>query len=154
VRSRAVDPRRNTCMKEVEEKVQKYFQELKDNLFFQELEDDLPSSSSYGWKIRFKKSVDEFIKLRLMEATCTAEMLLEDDDEERIRLHAIRRLVAGADQEWELVQQPEYAAECAKIDGALVWQGRGFVFLTCSLFLHLNHPPRVHLKKFRQRYGW
>ena len=141
-------------MKEVEEKVQKYFQELKDNLFFQELEDDLPSSSYYGWKIRFKKSVDEFIKLRLMEATCTAEMLLEDEDEERIRLHAIRRLVAGADQEWELVQQPEYAAECAKIDGALVWQGRGFVFLTCPLSSHLNHPPRVHLKKFHQRYGW
>ena len=153
MRSRAVDPRRNARMKEEEEKVQKYFQELKDDLYFQELEDDLPSSP-YGWEIRFKMAVDEFIKLRLTEATRIIGMLLEDKDEERIRLHMIRRLVAGADQEWELAQQPEYAAECAKIDGALVWQGRGFVFLTFSLFSHLNHTLRVHLKKFRQRYGW
>ena len=50
-----------------------------------------------------------------------------DKEEERKSLHGLWRLVAGAIQEWELVQQPNHAALCAKLDGALVWQGRGYV---------------------------
>src|SRR5258707_12547400 len=57
-------------------------------------------------------------------------MLRKNEEEEEpvcMYLHGLRRLVAGAAQEWELVQQPKDATTCAKIDGALVWQGRGYV---------------------------
>ena len=49
----------------------------------------------------------------------------EEEELDAIYLHAIQRLVAGAVQEWELVQQPKHAVTCAMLDGALVWQGRG-----------------------------
>jgi hypothetical protein len=78
----------------------------------------------------------------------------EDERHERIRLHAIRRLVAGAFQEWELAQQHECASTCAWIDDALVWQGRGYVIPILLSFSDFNCSPRVHLIKFRRRYGW
>ena len=52
---------------------------------------------------------------------------VDEEEEERKSLHGLRRLVAGAIQEWKLVQQPDHAALCAKLDGVLVWQGKGYV---------------------------
>jgi hypothetical protein len=134
-------------MKE-EESSQEFFQEMKET--FQLFLPDM-------WKTEFKTCVDEFINRhlkeawRLMELPCNGEI---EEEEERICLHRIRRLVAGAVQEWELVQQPKCAAACAEIDGALVWHGRGYEIPTRLLSLHLNHFPRVHLNRFFQRYGW
>ena len=51
----------------------------------------------------------------------------EDEEDALMCLHRLRRLVAGAIQEWELAQQPDHAYICAKIDNALVWQGKGYV---------------------------
>lgn len=96
------------------------------------------------WKKDFKSCVDEFIAERLLEKDIITVIPGEDEEEEqldRIHLYGIRRLIAGAIQEWELVQQPKHAAMCAELDGALVWQGRGYVspnfsycFLTLTIF--------------------
>jgi hypothetical protein len=117
--SRIVDPLRDKYMAEGEANTQDYFQEIKET----------QQIFCHRWKELFEISVDEYIKERLKEAEFVPKMVRMDEREKRISLHAIRRLVAGADQEWELAQQPEYAAKCAKIDGALVWQGRGYVIL-------------------------
>jgi hypothetical protein len=148
VRSRAADPRRNPFMIEEEEEAQEHFQAIKDS--FQMV---FPC----GWKNKFKNYVDNFIGGHLKEARRLVALPCVDDSEEegrRIFLHHIRRLVAGAVQEWELAQQPEYATECAKIDGALVWSGRGYVVPIRLLFLYINHLHRVHLKAFYKCYGW
>jgi hypothetical protein len=121
VRSRAVDPRRTASMIENEENTRQYFEELKDNL---------PRLSPRWWKKDFKHFVDKFIEDRLIEKEFVDVVPCENEHEEEqdaIDLHRLRRLVAGAAQEWELVQQPRHAARCAKLDGALVWQGRGYV---------------------------
>jgi hypothetical protein len=148
VRSRAADPRRNPFMIEQEEEAEERFEEIKES--FQML-------NPRGWKSEFKSEfktyVDNFIGGHLKEARQILALPFVDEGR-HIFLHHIRRMVAGAVQEWELVQQPECATECAKIDGALVWRGRGYVISTCLLFLHLKRLPRVHLKEFRQRYGW
>jgi hypothetical protein len=121
VRSRNVDPRRTVDMIEKEEKARQHFEELKDIL---------PIFSPGWWEKNFKHHVDEFIRDRLIEKELITAIPCEDEEEEendRIMLHGLRRLVAGAIQEWELVQQPKHAATCAKLDRALVWQGRGYV---------------------------
>jgi hypothetical protein len=121
VRSQLMDPRRTLDMIEKEEKAREHFEELKDIL--------LMFSPSW-WKEGFKSHVDKFIGERLIEKELVAAIPCKDEEEEendRIHLHGLRRLVAGAVQEWELAQQPEHAAECAKLDRALVWQGRGYV---------------------------
>jgi len=51
------------------------------------------------------------------------EPLCENEEEE---LHKLQHLVAGANQEWELVQQPKHAAMCMIMDWAHVWNGRGY----------------------------
>jgi hypothetical protein len=97
---------------------------------FQELKDVLPMFSPRWWKKNFKSHVDEFIEDRLIEKVIVTSIPCEDKEEEesnRRDLHGLRRLVAGAVQEWELVQQPKHAATCASLDRALVWQGRGYV---------------------------
>jgi hypothetical protein len=98
--------------------------------YFEELNDILPTLSPRWWKKDFKYYVDKFIKERLNEKDLVTAMPCRDEEEaeqDRIYIHAIRRLVAGAVQELELVQQPKHATMCAKLDGALVWQGRGYV---------------------------
>ena len=108
-------------MIEKEENAQQHFEELKDVL---------PMFSPGWWKKNFKHHVDKFIGDRLIEKELITEVPAKDKEEEendRIHLHGLRRLVAGAVQEWELVQQPKYAAACAELDGALVWKGRGYV---------------------------
>jgi hypothetical protein len=130
-------------------------EEKESQKYFQKMKDDIRLLFPRGWKNQFKTQVDNFINERLEEAKSFLEIPCKvEEEEERTNLHRIRRLVAGAFQEWELVQQPAYAAECAEADDALVWQGRGYVDLTRLLFLDLNHLPRIHLKKFRQQYGW
>ena len=128
-----------------EEDMQKHFAEMKNELM---------SKFPRSWNDKFKTYIDKYIKQCLEEARCSPEIAHKDEEEERIRLHGIRRLVAGAFQEWELAQQHECAITCAWIDDALVWQGRGYVILILLSFSYFNCPPRVHLKKFRRRYGW
>jgi hypothetical protein len=102
------------------------------------IKNDLQSLFPHEWKNRFKIRVDKFIDENLKEAKTLMSVPCENErqeEEERMCLHSIRRLVAGAVQEWELVQQPEYATKCAEVDGAIVWDGRGCVILTCLLFL-------------------
>jgi hypothetical protein len=89
-----------------------------------------PDISPRLWKKEFKKYVDKFIKEHLYEEELATTMAWLDEAEpgkELTRVHELRRLVAGAVQEWELVQQSEHATTCAKLDRALVWQGRGYV---------------------------
>ena len=129
VRSRAADPRRTVRMTEREEKARQHFEELKRIL---------PQLSPSCWKKDFKFYVDRFIEERLDSKDLIAEIPGEDEEDkdlDRIYIHGLRRLVAGAFQELELVQQPEYAATCAKLDGALVWQGRGCVSPIFTLLL-------------------
>jgi hypothetical protein len=121
VRSRTVDPRRTARMIEKEEKARQHFEMLKDILL---------KFSPRWWKNNFKSHVDKFIGERLIEKEHFTAIPCKDEEEEendRIHLHGLRRLVAGAVQEWELAQQPEHATACAKLDHALVWQGRGYV---------------------------
>jgi hypothetical protein len=97
---------------------------------FEELKDILRKLSPRWWRNDFKSCIDRFIKEQLDEKESIIAMSCEDDEDEElvdIYIHGIRRLMAGAIQEWELVQQPKHATTCAKIDGALVWQGRGYV---------------------------
>ena len=115
---------------------------------------ELMSSFPRSWNDKFKTYIDKYIKQCLEEARCSPEIAHKDEEEERIRLHGIRQLVAGAFQEWELAQQHECAITCAWIDDTLVWQGWGYVILILLSFSYFNCPPRVHLKKFRRRYGW
>lgn len=134
-------------MKE-EESAQEFFQEMKET--FQLFLPDV-------WKREFKTCVDEFINRHLEQARYLMEVPRSgksEEEDERICLHGIRRLVAGAVQEWELVQQPKSTAALAKIDRALVWHGRGYEVPTRLPSLHLSHFPRVHLNRFFQRYGW
>jgi hypothetical protein len=113
-------------MIEMEEEARQHFEELKRIL---------PTESPGWWREEFKIYVDEFIEKHVNRKKFIAsfDALPTDGDEEeeekdtRMWFHALRRLVAGAIQEWELVQQPKHAAMCAKLDGALVWQGRGYV---------------------------
>ena len=108
-------------MTEEEEKARQHFEELKSTL---------PKLSPHWWKKNFKSYIDNFIAEQL-EWKDVLNVLPGKDEEGQERdhayLHGLRHLVAGANQEWELVQQPKHAAMCAEIDGALVWQGRGYV---------------------------
>ena len=148
VRSRAVDPRRTASMIETEENTWQYFEELKDIL---------PRISPRWWKRDFKHHVDKFIEDRLIEKEFVVVVPCENEDGEEqdpTDLHRLRRLVAGAVQEWELVQQPKHAAGCAKLDGALIWQGRGYVSPILYAISVPNRLSSVNLRKFRQLYGW
>jgi hypothetical protein len=138
-----VDPRRTPGMIEEEEKARDYFEETKDTLQLFCL---------FGWMDQFQKHIEDFIQERLLEAASITALHTEEEDS--VPLHGLRCLVAGAVQEGELMQQPEYAATTAKLDGAIVWYGRGYVIQTHLLFPPLTHLPRVNLRKFRQRYGW
>jgi hypothetical protein len=116
-----MDPQRTASMADEEEEAWQSFKEMKS--IFQE-------ASPRWWKKDFKSYVDKFIaeqiewKEVLTVTPCRDE---EGEERERIRFHGLRRLVAGAIQEWELVQQPNHAVACTELDGALVWQGRGYV---------------------------
>jgi hypothetical protein len=123
---------------------------------FEDLKSTLPKISPRPWKTEFRKYVDEFIEGRLHEeqvVTMTAWMNDAEPGQELTRVHELRRLVAGAVQEWELVQQSEHAATCATLDRALVWQGRGYVSQIVPN-VRSNHLCRVNLRKFRKLYGW
>ena len=144
VRSQAVDPLRTPNMIKEEEAAREYFEETKGTLQL---------FCPCGWMDHFQKHVEDFIQVRLLEATSIMAMP-GAEEKDSIRLHGLRRLIAGAVQEGELVRQPEYAATCAMLDGAIVWGGRGYVIKTHSLYPRLIHLPRINLRKFRQRYSW
>ncbi len=122
VRSRVVDPQRTASMVEKEENAWQHFEELKDVLL---------EVSLCWWKKHFKHNVDKFIRECLNEIITILPLLGEEgeeqEEEDRICLHGLRHLIAGAVQELELAQQPKHAATFAKNEGALVWQGRGYV---------------------------
>jgi hypothetical protein len=117
-----MDPQRTASMADKEEKAWQSFKEMKS--IFQE-------ASPRWWKKDFKSYVDKFIAEQIEWKEVLTVIPCRDEEEgeerERICLHGLRCLVAGAIQEWELVQQPEHAAACTELDGALVWQGRGYV---------------------------
>jgi len=144
LRSQEVDPRRTLAMIQEEEQAREYFKETKDILQLFCL---------CGWIDHFQKCVQDFIQEQLAEA---ANIMAAPGNEEEdcVRLHSLRRLVAGAVQEEELVRQPDHAAACAKLDRAIVWDGRGYVIKLVHHFSALTHLPRINLRKFRQHYGW
>ena len=107
-------------MAKEEGNVQAYFEERKDIL----------QMFDPNWKEAFKMCVEKYIEMCVEEAEIVLEMRYKDEKRKRRHLHVFRRLIAGADQELELAQQPEYATACAKIDSALIWQGRGYVIPT------------------------
>lgn len=144
VRSQMVDPRRTLDMIEEEEKAREYFEETKDILQIFCL---------CGWIDQFQKHVEDFIQEQLSEAA-SIMAVTGTEEEDSIRLHGVRRLVAGAVQEGELVRQPAYASACAKLDRAIVWDGRRYAIKTHLPFPCFTHLPRVDLRKFRQCYGW
>jgi len=91
--------------------------------YFEEMKDLLQSVSPRLWREEFKFYVDRFINEKLREE----EMAADDPKMDYNRLYGLWRLVAGAFQELELAEQHDHAAAFAKIDGALIWQGRGYV---------------------------
>jgi hypothetical protein len=116
-----MDPWHTLDMIEKEEKAWQHFEKLKDIL--------LMFSLSW-WEKGFKSYVNEFIGECLIEKELATAIPCKDEEEEEndhIHLHGLQHLVAGAIQEWELTQQPKHAAACAKLDRALVWQGRGYI---------------------------
>ena len=118
--SRALDSQRSAYGIEREKEAWQHFKELKDIL----------QKISSHWEKDFKSHIDKFIAQRLKEKEDITSIPSKNEQEEEwdcVDLHRLWRLVAGAFQEWELVQQPIYAAACAELDGALVWQGRGYV---------------------------
>ena len=121
VRSWVVDPQCDMIMVKEEEWAWYHFKELKNIL---------STLSPHRWRKDFKCYVDKFINEHLYKKEfivlmpCISKV---DEEKEHKSLHRLRCLVAGAIQEWELVQQPDHAALCAKLNGALVWQGRGYV---------------------------
>ena len=119
--SRVVDPQHDAIMVKEEEWAWQHFEKLKNIL---------STLSPHQWRKDFKCYIDKFIN----EHLCKKEFIIlmpcvskVDEEEECKFLHGLWRLVAGAIQEWKLVQQPDHAALCAKLDGVLVWQGRGYV---------------------------
>jgi len=95
--SQAVDPWRTVGMTEKEEWARQHFEELKGTL---------PELSPCWWKRDFKSYVNKFIAEHLYERDIITAIPGEDEEEEendRIHLHGIQCLVAGAVQEWELV---------------------------------------------------
>ena len=97
---------------------------------FEKLKDILQMFSPGWWEKNFKHHVDNFIADRLIEKELVTAVPCKNKKEEEndhIHLHGLQCLVAGAIQEWKLVQQPKHAAMHAKLDHTLVWQGRGYV---------------------------
>jgi len=128
-------------MVEKEEKAWQHFEELKDILL---------KLSPRWWKQDFKSYVNQFIAERLDEKDIVTAIPCEDKEEEEldcVYLHGLQRLVAGAVQEWELVQQPKHAATCAELDSALVWQGRGYVSSILYGISSLQPSLQSQLKK-------
>ena len=82
---------------------------------------------------KFQKCIEKFIQWHLLAAAIitAAPVTLED----HVHLHGLHHLVAGAIQEGELAWQSTFAMTCAKLDGALVWDGRGYVIWTYCLIL-------------------
>src|SRR5260370_8246934 len=97
---------------------------------FKKLKDILQKLSPHWWRNDFKSCIERIIEEKREEKESANAMLCEDNGGEElvhIYIHGVQHLVAGAIQEWELVQQLKHATTCVKIDGALVWQGRGYV---------------------------
>jgi hypothetical protein len=138
-----MDPRRTADMMQEEEKAREDFEDTKEVLKLFCLS---------GWVEQFKKHIQDFIQEQV-DAAANIIAAPVEEEEDVVRLHGLRRLVAGAVQEEELVQQSDYANAQAKLDGAIVWDGRGYVIVDL-LICCLTHLPRVNLRKFRQRYGW
>ena len=72
---------------------------------------------------RLQVYVNRFIEEHLNIKDLIAEIPGEDEEDKDldcIYIHGLWCLVAGAFQELELVQQPKYAAMCAKLDSMLV----------------------------------
>ena len=115
LRLQEVDPRRTPEMIQEEEWAWEYFEETRETLQF---------FCMSGWIKQFQQHVEIFIQARLAEATKIIAAP-EKQKEDIVHLHWLRHLIAGAFQEEELVQQPDQAFTYAKLDGAIIWDGRG-----------------------------
>jgi len=104
--------------------------------YFNELKLTLQMFCLFPWTDLFQMHAEDFIQEKLSEAASI--MATPGIEEDPIHLHGLRRLVASAIQEVELVQQPGYAATCAKEDGAIVWDGRGYAIKNSSATSLLN----------------
>ena len=139
-----MDPWHTLAMIQEEEQAQEYFEKTKDILQLLCL---------CGWIDHFQKCVQDFIQERLAKAA-NVMAALGNEKEDCVCLHGLRCLVASAVQEEELVRQPDYATACAKLDRAIVWDGRGYVIKLVHHFSGLTHLLRINLRKFQQHYGW
>ena len=101
--------------------------------YFEERKDILQLFCPCVWMDEFQKCVEEFIQQHLLAASILTVASVTAEDQ--VHLHGLRRLIAGAIQEGELVRQPTYAETCAKLEKALVWDGRGYVIPTHWLIL-------------------
>jgi hypothetical protein len=101
-----------------EEQAQEYFEETRDILWLFCLS---------GWIEQFQRLVEDFIQERLAKAAKIMEVLVVPGREggKIICLHGSRCLVAGTIQGEELIQQPDYAFTCAKLDRAIIWDSKG-----------------------------
>ena len=92
-------------MIETEETLQQRFEKLR-------LRRTLSAQPTYCWKEDFKDYVNKIIKQCLVEKesiTSTPYIDTKDEKDAHVCLHRLQCLVAGAIQEWELVQQPDHA---------------------------------------------
>jgi hypothetical protein len=113
--SQKVDPQCTPDMIQMEEQARQYFLETRETL-------QLFSLSC--WIEPFQKHVDDFIQEQLAEAA-KIMAVPGKEPEDAIRLHGLWHLIAGAIQEEELVQQPDYAFTYTKLDRAIIWDGQG-----------------------------
>ncbi len=118
-------------------------EEAKAQNYFEELKDTLQLFCLCRWIDQFQKHIEDFIQEQVAKAA-SIMAVLGTEEEDSTCLHGLRRLVAGTVQEGELVRQPEYAATCTKLDGAIVWHGQGYVIkthfclLSSPIFLELT----------------
>ena len=97
-------------------------EEAKAQNYFEELKDTLQLFCLCRWIDQFQKHIEDFIQEQLAKAaSIMAVPGIEEEDS--THLYGLQCLVAGTIQEGELVRQPEYAATCTKLDGAIVWHG-------------------------------
>jgi hypothetical protein len=87
--------------------------------YIEETKDILQLFYPCEWMDKFQEHVEDFIQQHL-SAVATITTAAEEC---HVHLYGLCCLVAGAIQEGELAWQPTYAAICAKLDRALVWDG-------------------------------
>jgi hypothetical protein len=105
------------------------------------------------WKRDFKRCIDRFIKEHLDEklfiTAIPAKMKKKRSRTTSTSMGSdVWWLVPSKNGIW--CSNPKHAAICAKLDSALVWQGRGYVSQILHAISLSNHLFRVNLRKFHR----